>query len=202
MKKKLLILFVLIIVLIPVLSLLIYSKQEIKSEQIVTPKTSYWLMLHRKSSIEILYEGVPGDTNNSKIVRKFQVKTGAFWSPTPLPKLLGRQYWKIIKKESSKENPETAPYFLQLDIPATEEWPYGPVPYEECKDIYTGEPIQCDWILPGYFGLHGISGNPSKLTEDDWGSSGCIRHKDEDITYLFNLLDPEKKEIRYYVTDI
>ncbi|MBP9716766.1 MAG: L,D-transpeptidase [Candidatus Levybacteria bacterium] len=201
MKKKILILSILIISLIPVLGLLIFPNKEVKSEQIKAPKTSHWLMLNRKSGIEILYEGVPGDANNSKILRRFQVKTGASWSPTPLPKLLGREYWTIIKKESSMDNPETAPYFLQLDIPTTEKWPYGPVPYTECLD-FSGNNIQCDWILPGYFGLHGIGGNESKLSLEDWGSSGCIRHKDEDITYLFELLDPEKEEIRYYIADI
>ncbi len=201
MKKKTLILSILIISLIPVLGLLNFPNKEVKSEQIKAPKTSHWLMLNRKSGIEILYEGVPGDANNSKMLRRFQVKTGASWSPTPLPELVGREYWTIIKKESSIENPETAPYFLQLDIPTTDEWPYGPVPYTECLD-FSGNYIQCDWILPGYFGLHGIGGNESKLSLEDWGSSGCIRHRDEDITYLFQLLDPEKEEIRYYIADI
>jgi hypothetical protein len=31
---------------------------------------------------------------------------------------LGKEYWLITKKESAKENPETAPYFLTLNIPA------------------------------------------------------------------------------------
>ncbi len=202
MKKKILILAILIISLITVLSLLIFPNKEVKGELAKAPETSHWFMLHRKSSVEILYEGIPGDTNNSKIVRRFQVKTGASWSPTPLPRLAGRDYWKIIKKESSADNPETSPYFLQLDVPTTEEWPYGPTPYTECVDAYSGKNIQCDWILPGYFGLHGIGGNPSKLSADDYGSSGCIRHRDEDITFLFNLLDPQKEEIRYYVSDI
>lgn len=52
------------------------------------------------------------------------------------------------------------------------------------------------------FGLHGTGGQPEKLSKDDPGSSGCIRHKDEDITYLYNLLDPQKEEIRYYVSEI
>ena len=83
----------------------------------------------------------------------------------------------------------------EIDIQETEDWPYGPVPYEECNG-------QCDWVLPGYFGLHGINGNLSKISEADLGSSGCVRHRDEDITYLFNLLNPEKEEIRYYIEDI
>jgi len=202
-KNKSILLSFLTIILVPVLGIVFQSKQEVRGEQIVsTPKASHWFMLHRNIGEEILYLGVLGDVNNSKIVRKFQVKTGASWSPTPLPELVGKKYWTIIKKESSKDNPETAPYFLQLDVPTSEQWPYGPTPYTECKDIYTGEPIQCDWVMPGYFGLHGVAGNPSKLTAEDYGSSGCIRHTDEDITYLFDLLDPEEEEIRYYIKDI
>ena len=161
---------------------------------------SYWLSLDRKMSKEYLYFGTPGEANNSKLIREFQVKTGASWSPTPLPELTGREYWNLVNKEPT-QNPETAPYFLQLDVPVTEDWPYGPVPYNECRDIISGENIQCDWVLPGYFGLHGINGNIDKLSDEDYGSSGCIRHSDEDITYLYNLLDPENEEIRYYVIE-
>lgn len=194
MKKKLILL---IILLIPVIGLFAFDSSKSSSqEKIVSPKKSHWLMLHRKSSQEFLYYGISGDVNNSKLVRKFQVKPGiAGQSPTPLPSLLGRDYWLIVKKEGSAENPETAPYFLTLDIPATGDFPYGPVPYEECDG-------QCDWILPGYFGLHGVNGQISKLSAEDLGSSGCVRHSDEDITYLFNLLDPEKEEVRYYIEDI
>ena len=92
------------------------------------------------------------------------------------------------------DNPETAPFFLTLDIPAPETEPYGPVPYEECGG-------QCYWVVPGAFGLHGVAGNPSKLSREDPGSSGCIRHSDEDITYLYSLLSPAKEKIRYYVVD-
>lgn len=163
---------------------------------------SYWLLLERKSNKETLYKGVPGDVNNSEIVRVFQVKTGIVGkSPTPLPSLLGREYWKIIKKESSAENPDTAPYFLTLDVPAGPDWPYGPVPYEECIDENTGEKTQCDWVHPGYFGLHGTNRDESKLAKENAGSFGCIRHADEDITYLYNLLEPESQEIRYYIED-
>lgn len=164
-------------------------------------KELYWFVLLRKSGIEYLYKGTPGVVNDSQLVRKFQVKTGSIDSPTPLPKLVGEKYWKIVKKESSVDNPETAPYFLQLDVPAPEEWPYGPVPYEECKDIYSNN-IQCSWRLPGFFGLHGVNGNLTKLSDEDPGSSGCIRHNDKDITYLYNLLSPENEEIRYYIEDI
>ena len=192
MRKKLILLFVLFI---PIVFLSGLSKEKPKAQENITPQKSYWLILQRKSEKEFLYFGVSGDVNNSRLVRTFQVKPGSPSAPTPLPKLLGRDYWLIIEKESSADNPETAPYFLTLDVPVTEDWPYGPVPYEECDG-------QCDWVLPGYFGLHGVNGNLSKLTESDPGSSGCIRHKDEDISYLYNLLTPEKDEIRYYIEDI
>lgn len=178
-----------------------YSKNENNHNLVEDSHKSYWFVLNRKSGVENLYLGVPGDVNKSGLVRTFKVKTGASWSPTPLPKLVGREYWKIVKKESSAENPDTAPYFLQLDVPTDENWPYGPIPYTECLDSL-GNNIQCDWVQPGYFGLHGINGNPFKLSKEDYGSSGCIRHNDEDITYLYNLLDPEKEEIHYYIEDI
>ncbi len=101
----------------------------------------------------------------------------------------------IIDKVSAKDNPETAPYFLTLDVPVGEEEPFGPTPYLECDG-------QCNWKLPGYFGLHGVNGDNSRLSKDNLGSSGCIRHKDEDITFLYNILDPKNKEIRYYIDDV
>ena len=159
-------------------------------------KPSYWLLLHRKSNVEFLYSGVPGQKDKSTLVKIFTVKTGIpGQSPTPLPKLLGKEYWLITSKESSEENPETAPYFLTLDIPVTDDYPFGPTPYFECGE-------QCDWNLPGYFGLHGVNGDLSKVSVENQGSSGCIRHKDEDIVYLYNLLDPNKEEIRYYIEDV
>ncbi len=193
MKKKLILLFVLATSLI---SLLAIDGPKAQQKEISSPEKSHWFMLHRKSGIEHLYYGKMGDVNNSRLVKTFQVKSGnPDSSPTPLPNLLGRDYWLVIKKESSSDNPETAPYFLTLNIPVSKDLPYGPDPYSECDG-------QCDWVLPGYFGLHGVNGNSLKLSKDDLGSSGCIRHSDEDITYLFNLLDPEKEEIRYYVEDI
>ena len=69
------------------------------------------------------------------------------------------------------------------------------MPYTECNG-------QCNWILPGAFGLHGVNGDLSRLSIENPGSSGCIRHSDEDITYLYNNLDPQKEEIRYYIEDI
>lgn len=158
-------------------------------------KESYWFLLHRKSNMEYLYKGVAGEKGESVLVRSFKVKVGApGQSPTPLPKLLGKKYWVIIDKQS-EENSETSPYFLTLNIPVSEEEPYGPIPYLECNG-------QCNWNIPGYFGLHGTGGNPAKLSKEDPGSSGCIRHLDEEITYLYNLLDPRKEEIRYYIEDI
>ncbi|MBI4097059.1 MAG: L,D-transpeptidase [Candidatus Levybacteria bacterium] len=164
-----------------------------KSEK---PVEKYWFVLHRKSNKEELFKGIPGDRKKSSLVKTFVVKTGIPGGrPTPLPKLLGKDYWLLVAKEEQKDNPETAPYFLTLNIPAPTDEPYGPTPYTECN----GQ--QCHWILPGAFGLHGIAGNPDRLGKEDPGSSGCIRHKDEDITYLYNLLDPKKEEIRYYVED-
>lgn len=199
MKKKLILLIILLIPIAGLFALEIPNKSD--QAKIDAPQKSHWLVLHRKTGREFLYYGVLGDTNNSKLVREFQVKTGGFNSPTPLPQLLGREYWLVTKKESSADNPETAPYFIQLDIPVTEDWPYGPAPYEECRDPFTGGKTQCDWVLPGYFGLHGVNGRISKLSKKDLGSSGCVRHSDSDITYLFNLLNPEKEEIRYYIQD-
>ncbi len=158
-------------------------------------KEVYWFELLRKSNIENLYYGIPGDKKQSSHVRSFKVKTGIPGErPTPLPELVGREYWVITGKQEESNNPETAPYFITLDVPAPSDEPYGPVPYEECNG-------QCHWVLPGAFGLHGTGGNPDKLSDSDKGSSGCIRHSDEDITYLYNLLDPQKEEIRYYVVD-
>src|SRR3989344_3276211 len=155
----------------------------------------YWFILHRKANREELFKGVPGDRKKSMAVKTFQVKVGIPGErPTPLPKLLEKEYWLIVAKEEQKYNPETAPYFLTLNIPAPTEEPYGPMPYNECKG-------QCHWVLPGAFGLHGTAGQPERLSKDDPGSSGCIRHRDEDISYLYNLLDPKKEEIRYYIED-
>lgn len=156
---------------------------------------SYWFILNRKSNIEKLYQGVPGNENESKLVKTFTVKTGMPGErPTPLPQLLGREYWVMTKKETS-DNPETAPYFLTLDVPVSDVEPFGPEPYLECNG-------QCNWITPGYFGLHGTGEHPEKLSDEDPGSSGCIRHSNEDITYLYNLLEPDKGEIRYYIEEI
>lgn len=155
----------------------------------------YWFILHRKSNTEEFFFGVPGDRNKSETIKIFKVKTGMPGQrPTPLPSLLGREYWLIVDSWEETVDQETKPYFLKLDIDAPSEWPYGPTPYEECSG-------QCDWVKPGYFGLHGVGGDPSKLSDLDAGSSGCVRHSDEDITYLYNLLNPQEEEIRYYVED-
>jgi hypothetical protein len=160
------------------------------------PVEKYWFVLHRKSNKEELLLGVPGEKSKSKLIKTFQVRVGIpNERPTPLPQLLGREYWVMTAKEEQKDNPETAPYFLTLNVPAPDEPPYGPVPYKECNGV------QCDWVRAGPFGLHGVNGDPSRLTSDDPGSSGCIRHTDEDITYLYNLLDPHESEIRYYIED-
>lgn len=154
----------------------------------------HWFLLERKSGIETLFYGVPGDRETSSIIKTFTVKTGVpSEKPTPLPKLVGREYWVITDELDVSDDPETAPYFLTLDIPVSEEEPFGPVPYTECNG-------QCNWQIPGSFGLHGVAGDPGRL--QDAGSSGCVRHSDEDITYLYNLLDPKKEEIRYYIDDV
>ena len=156
---------------------------------------SYWLLLHRKAQKEILYQGIAGDMYASIPLRVFLVKTGiAGERPTPLPQLLGRQFWLITAKEKS-DNPETAPYFLTLNVPGIDKEPFGPVPYTECNG-------QCYWTLPGAFGLHGVNGDNSRLSAENRGSSGCIRHKDDDITYLYQMLDPHTEQIRYYILDI
>lgn len=161
-----------------------------------TPTEALWFVLHRKSNTEDLYKGPPGNKVASTLQKTFQVKTGRPGErPTPLPQLIEREYWTIIEGHPESSNPETAPYFLTLDIPGIEQPPYGPVPYTECNGS------QCDWVTAGAFGLHGVGGNPSKLSSSDVGSSGCIRHSDDDITYLYNLLDFSGGGIRYYVED-
>ena len=116
-----------------------------------TDVQNYWFLLHRKSNKEELFFGVPGVKEKSKLVKTFKVKTGRPGErPTPLPELVGREYWIITAKEPAFDNAETAPYFITLDVPAPEEPPYGPVPYLECDG-------QCDWDTYGAFGLHGVN---------------------------------------------
>jgi hypothetical protein len=178
-----------------ILSGLVFFFQQKQSQLPPIKKQSYWFILHRKSNKEYLYKGTPGERKKSVLLKTFSVKTGIPEErPTPLPQLVGRDYWLITDKASSKDNPETAPYFLTLNIPAPESSPYGPSPYDECNG-------QCNWILPGAFGLHGVNGDKTKLAEENPGSSGCIRHTDEDITYLYNLLDLRKEKVRYYIED-
>lgn len=202
MKHKLLVIIVLIfaIGIVKLWILGVDNQNKVSSQK---PEL-YWFLLHRKSNVEELYKGMPGDKAKSVYIKSFTVKTGIPRErPTPLPQLLGRQYWIITEKHEEKENPETAPYFLTLDIPAPSVEPFGPTPYEECNGPAStatrGE--QCYWTVPGAFGLHGSGGDPSKLSSEDPGSSGCIRHSDEDITFLYNLLEPQKEEIRYYIED-
>jgi len=162
---------------------------------LVNPPSQYWLVLYRNSNIEQLFQGQPGDYQQSRLANTFKVKTGIpLERPTPLPRLVGREYWLITKKYASSENPETAPYFLELDVPGIEQYPFGPVPYLECHG-------QCNWQLPGAFGLHGINSDLARLSAENPGSSGCIRHTDEDITYLYNLLDLNQP-VRYYVEEL
>lgn len=165
------------------------------SEQPITSPSpdTYWFILHRQSKTEELFKGPYGNNSTSTLVKTFQVNPGRPGErPTPLPALSGQAYWIITGKQPNS-NPETAPYFLALNVPYPAPY-YGPAPYAECGPAGNE---QCDWIVAGEFGLHGINGNSAKLT--DSGSSGCIRHSDDDITFLYNLLDPTNQEIRYYI---
>lgn len=192
MKKTLGLLLILVIGI----SLSVFEVREINEPIEAHAKKDYWFVLNRKSNTEYLYFGEIGSEKNSALVKVFKVKAGIPGKrPTPLPELVGRKYWEIIDKFESQENPETAPYFLTLDIPGSGEWPYGPTPYLECNG-------QCDWVLPGKFGLHGVNGDSERLSEEDSGSSGCIRHADQDISYIYNLIDPAKSPVRYYINDI
>lgn len=198
MKLKLTTLFCLVFFLsLGIIFQIWFAKPKSEVLQAQAKKEIYWFELHRRSNKEYLYFGVPNDKTDSSLLKEFVVKSGIPEErPTPLPKLLNKDYWLITKKESSEDNPETAPYFLTLNIPAPSDFPYGPTPYTECGGM------QCDWILPGAFGLHGVNGDNTRLDVENPGSSGCIRHSDADITYLYNLLDPGKEEIRYYIVDI
>lgn len=194
MKTKILLIILIGLLIELFLSGIFSPKKESMSPTI--KKSSYWLLLERKSNIEKLYRGVPGDIQNSTLTRSFQVKTGIpLKRPTPLPQKLGREYWLITSKQGTPDSKETAPYFLTLDVPFSDEAPYGPYPYDECNG-------QCNWHLPGSFGLHGVAGDYFRLSKEDPGSSGCIRHTDEDITYLYHLLTPEIEPVPYYIEDI
>lgn len=161
----------------------------------VSDENEYWLLLKRKSNIELLYHGKPGIESESSLVKQFVVKTGVEGKrPTPLPQLVHREYWLLTNKYSARDNLEIGPFFLKLDIPYSYTPPYGPEPYKECDG-------QCNWQTPGSFGLHGIAGDNSKLSSEDKGSSGCVRHYDGDIAYLYHIL-PEDKQIKYYIKDI
>ena len=159
----------------------------------LTYSPEYWFLLHRKSNIEYFYYGLPGEKTKSTLIKTFKVNTGIKnKKPTPLPQKLGREYW-LLKDKWETKNPETAPYFLMLDVPISDEAPFGPTPYEECNG-------QCNWETQGYFGLHGVNKDENRLS--DAGSSGCVRHSDQDITYLFNTLELGKNGVRYYIEDI
>jgi lipoprotein-anchoring transpeptidase ErfK/SrfK len=196
--KKLVVLFIFLLILVSALFYQLITFNNLTQKEVLATKTeqAHWFILSRKSNIEKLYYGEAGNILESDLVKTFRVKSGVpGQKPTPLPKLLGRDYWLIVDKYETKDNPETAPYFLKLDIPVGEEEPFGPEPYLECEG-------QCNWQLPGAFGLHGVAGDESRLSDEILGSSGCIRHSDADITYLYNLLEPKQYQIRYYISDI
>lgn len=196
--KIFLVLYIILHIIAAVVVVWYFAKKPAEQKAVKAEKVqeSYWFLLKRKSNKETLYRGVSGDTRKSKVIREFTVKTGVPGErPTPLPQKIGRKYWVITDKIEQYENPETAPYFLTLDVPGVEEEPFGPSPYLECDG-------QCNWNLPGAFGLHGVNGDVSRLNHDNPGSSGCIRHTDEDITFLYKLLDPKREEVRYYIIDV
>jgi lipoprotein-anchoring transpeptidase ErfK/SrfK len=87
------------------------------------------------------------------------------------------------------------PDFLVLNIDYQNEF-NGPIGYDECGDSHNA---QCFWPTPGEFGLHGVGDTPSRLS--DSGSSGCVRHSNEAITSIYNLLKNETGEIRYYINN-
>jgi len=167
---------------------------------VTTNDQKYWFMLHRKSLKEMLYLGTPGDVSQSTLVKTFTVRTGhPSKRPTPLPQLAGEEYWEITSKGARSGS--VGPYFLVLNIPYQNAFG-GPLSYTECD----GQ--QCNWG-EGDFGLHGTGGDPTRVNNDgdlainDNWSSGCIRHIDSDIEYLYNTLSPtEADPIRYYVEDI
>ncbi len=172
----------------------ILIERSVEIPQVQQTKNDYWLILHRKSNQEELLQGNPGIQSKSRLIKTFNVKSGIPGQrPTPLPQLLGRQYWLIVEKLDTSGSLETAPFFLKLDIPYVQDYPFGPTPYPECEG-------QCNWQIPGSFGLHGVAGDNSKLSAENPGSSGCIRHTDEDITYLYNTLDLTQ-EVRFYIED-
>jgi lipoprotein-anchoring transpeptidase ErfK/SrfK len=183
-----------LLILLFIVNLFFPAKQ--KTEISITEvKAEYWILLKRKSNLEHLYYGVPGKINTSTLVKQFKVKTGIPGKkPTPLPSLLNKSYWLIIDKYETQNNEETAPYFLKLNIPISTKPPYGPSPYLECNG-------QCNWEVPGPFGLHGVNNDPSKLSTSNPGSSGCIRHTNKDIIYLYKLLKPKENKVRYYIVD-
>jgi hypothetical protein len=118
-------------------------------------------------------------------------------SPTPRPDLLGKSYWIITKKEQNQGDAINlmGPDFLVLNIEYQNEF-NGPLGYNECGPSRNG---QCFWPTPGEFGLHGTGNTPSRLT--DSGSSGCVRHSNDSITSIYNLLKNESGEIRYYISE-
>ena len=126
-KKQILIVIGVFIVLLSLGVLVVTQNMTLKSQQteVVKKQEQHWFILHRKSQKEDLYFGIPGDANKSKLVKTFTVKTGIPGErPTPLPKLMGREYWLLVEKHPEVDNPETAPYFMTLDVPAPSDPPY------------------------------------------------------------------------------
>jgi hypothetical protein len=188
-----------ILLMLALLAVFFYitAQKQTTSKVLEEQQENYWFVLHRASNKEYLYKGIPGNKEKSEVIKVFTVKSGIPGErPTPLPQLVGREYWLLVEKHPELESPETAPYFITLDVPVPSGEPYGPQPYLECGGV------QCNWSLPGAFGLHGVNGDLTRLSDENVGSSGCVRHSDEDITYLYNLLDFSQGGIAYYIEDI
>lgn len=170
-----------------------------------TPTDNYWFLLDRLNKKEYLFQGPVGVRDRKYLVREFTVLPGlSGQTPTPVPSKVTptREYWTFnsatLKSPVGDISNGGQPGFLKLDIPYDNSLG-GPVPYLECGPSGTS---QCNWNTPGAFGLHGVDNN-HPLT--DPGSSGCIRHNNTDIQYLYNLLsnvvNNNPNTIRYYIED-
>jgi len=86
----------------------IIRRGEVEGVNTIREEKEYWLLLHRKSNKEYVYNGVPGDIMHSELIKTFNVKIGIPGKrPTPLPQKLGYAYWVIESEEKVVGNPET-----------------------------------------------------------------------------------------------
>lgn len=177
----------------------------------------YWFLMNRIGKYEILYKGEPGVISKSKVVKVSRVNPGSPGKePTPLPQKVGSQkYWLTTaglityRPENEDAYYKFGPYFIPLNVPTSYRDPvcaneakakgevtedcYGPK-YEECG---ASGAEQCNWLTAGQFAIHGNN----RLDEE--GSAGCVRHMNDDISEIYNLLKAENKLVgtRYYVID-